>query len=354
MTDTESETEPGMKAVWDSVLPRSTARVPGDAHAELGHVAAPSAPEDLPYELVDRPEPPPVPNGWYAIAASSDLAPGDVRSVIAVQRELVVFRGADGTVHTLDAHCPHMGAHLGGGTVHGDTLACPYHGWKFEGEGTCVEIPYSDTRIPAKACIPSYPTVERVGMVLFWFHAGGAAPQYDVPDIEEVDDPTFTDAYVYRAELVASLQEMAENNIDYTHFHFVHGREALNDSTSQFTTDGPFSTVIERFNDEKLEFTRYTFGPGIALLRVSDLMTIFTATTPIDRRHVRLLWHFYLPTHLAGVADEIMDGVTGEHGLGADRPIWRDKIYRERPLLVKGDGPIAEFRRWYSQFYEGN
>jgi hypothetical protein len=191
-------------------------------------------------------------------------------------------------------------------------------------------------------------------MVLFWYHAGGAEPSYEVPEVDEADDPSFTEPFVYRNEMVASLQDMAENNVDYTHFHFVHRREALDDSTSKFTTDGPFSTVVETFEAEDLTFTRYTYGPGIALLRVPGLMTVLTATTPIDRRHVRLLWHFYLPVSLAGAADDIMDGVTGEFGLGADLPIWRDKIFRERPLLVKGDGPIAEFRRWYSQFYEGN
>lgn len=54
------------------------------------------------------------------------------------------------------------------------------------------------------------------------------------------------------------------------------------------------------------------------------------------------------------MADSVIDGVVGEHGLGADLPIWRDKVFRDRPLLVKGDGPIAEFRRWYEQFYEGS
>jgi len=354
--DSMSEDEvmrPGMKAGWDSVLPRRTPGVLTDAVRSALRVSPPVSVEDLPYELIDRPEPPPVPNGWYAIAASADLGLGVVKPAIAVQRELVVYRGDDGAVHTLDAHCPHMGAHLGGGSVQGDTLACPYHGWRFDGSGDCIEIPYSDARIPSRACVRSYPTVERSGMVLFWFHAGGAAPTYDVPEVQEAGDPAFTDAFVYEAELVASLQEMAENNVDYTHFHFVHRREALNDSTSQFTTDGPFSTVVERFDIEGLVFTRYTFGPGMALLRVPDVMTILTSTTPIDRRHVRLLWHFYLPQHLATSADEIMDGVTGEYGLGADEPIWRDKVFRERPLLVKGDGPITEFRRWYSQFYEG-
>ena len=217
-----------------------------------------------------------------------------------------------------------------------------------------MEIPYNDVRIPPQACVPSYPTRELSGMILCWYHAGGAEPTYEVPTVPEMDDAAYTDAYVYRTELIASLQEMAENNIDYTHFHFVHGREALNDSTSKFTMDGPFSTVVETFESERLEFTRYTYGPGIALLRVPGLMTILTATTPIDRRHVRLLWHFHLPLELAAVADEIMDGVTGAHGLQADVPIWRDKIYREKPLLVAGDGPIHEFRRWYSQFYEGH
>jgi nitrite reductase/ring-hydroxylating ferredoxin subunit len=342
-----------MKAVWTSVIP--TPAPPSSTNGATARgIDMPRAPEDLPYELIDRPAPPPVPNGWYAALGSAELAPGDVRSLIAVQRELVVFRDLGGGVHTLDAHCPHMGAHLGGGEVQGDTLACPYHGWRFGGGGECVQIPYSDARIPSRACVRSYPTVEVAGMVLFWFHAAGAAPGYEVPLIDEVADPGWTDAFVFETELVASLQDMAENNVDYTHFHFVHGREALDDSTSVFTTDGPLSTVVERFDNDSLVFTRETYGPGIALLRVPELMTILTATTPIDRRHVRLLWHFHFPVHLADAAPELMDGVTGEHGLGADIPIWRDKIFRERPLLVKGDGPIADFRRWYSQFYEGN
>jgi phage tail protein X len=54
--------------------------------------------------------------------------------------------------------------------------------------------------------------------------------------------------------------------------------------------------------------------------------------------------------HSIGVVEA---AVTGKHGLSADIPIWRDKIYLERPLLIKGDGAIVEFRRWYSQFYEG-
>jgi nitrite reductase/ring-hydroxylating ferredoxin subunit len=351
---TGSESEPNMKEVWDSVVPRREAEPTADRVKASRPGGLGVAPERLPYDLVDRPEPPPIPNGWYALAASSDVPPGESLTVIALARELVLFRGRDGQVHIIDAFCPHMGAHLGGGEVLGDTLACPYHGWRFAGDGSCVEIPYSDARIPSRACVRSWEVREHAGMILCWYHAGGAAPAYEVPALSEVDDPAYTDAYVYRTELVASLQDMAENNVDYTHFHFVHGRAALNDSTSKFSTDGPFSTVVETFEAEDLTFTRWTYGPGIALLRVPGLMTIFTATTAIDRRHVRLLWHFYLPTELAPLSQDIIDGVTGPHGLNADVPIWRDKVFRDKPLLVKGDGPISEFRRWYAQFYEGN
>ena len=101
MTDVE------VKKAWDSVLPR---KAEGDTPRDL----VSPAPEALPYELVDRPEPPHVPNGWYTACSSHDLAPGERLSFIAVERELVVYRGESGRVSVLDAHCPHMGAHLGG------------------------------------------------------------------------------------------------------------------------------------------------------------------------------------------------------------------------------------------------
>lgn len=351
MTDTERpDTTPpggtGSAPAWDLVIPRDAAPTGAGAHRP--------APEQLPYRLVDRPEPPPVPNGWYAAGTSSDLVPGRVLSFIAVERHLVAFRDEGGVPHVIDAFCPHMGAHLGGGSIQDGAVRCPYHGWRFSGDGTCVEIPYIDGRIPSKACVRTYPVREQDGLVLFWYHAGRAEPSYEVPTFDEAHDPAWSAPHEHRGELVASLQDMAENNVDYTHFFFVHGRAALDESTSAFITDGPFSRVVETFEEEGLTFTRFTWGPGIALLRIPNTATVLTTTTPIDRRHVRLLWHFYFPAGMEAFADEVIAGVVGEHGLGADEPIWRDKVFMERPLLVKGDGPIAEFRRWYEQFYEGS
>jgi phenylpropionate dioxygenase-like ring-hydroxylating dioxygenase large terminal subunit len=335
---------PRRGAIWDMVIPKSS---------DWGFEEHPVAPELGSYHTVDRPEPPPVPNGWYAVT-SSDALIDEPLPFVAVERNLVAFRDAEGVAHVLDAFCPHMGAHLGNGVIEDGCLRCSYHGWRFDGDGACVEIPYSDGRIPSRARVGSHAVREQDGLVLFWHHAGGAAPDYEVPTFDEAHDAEWVGPREFRAEMVASLQDMAENNVDYRHFRFVHGRNENDSSTSEFSTDGPFSTVVERFDAHDLAFTRFTYGPGIALLRIPELATVLTTTTPIDRRHVRLLWHFYFPARIAAAADDVIAGVVGDHGLQADLPIWRDKVFLTKPLLVKGDGPITDFRRWYEQFYEGS
>ncbi|WP_334141046.1 aromatic ring-hydroxylating dioxygenase subunit alpha [Rhabdothermincola sp.] len=295
----------------------------------------------------------PVPNGWYAIVASDELAEGDLVSIRLVDRELVVARDELGRASVLDAHCPHMGAHLGGGRVVGERVKCPYHGWEFGADGRCVRIPYSDSRIPSRARVRSYPVHEADGLVYFWYHAADAPPNFEIPAVPEASDPSWSEAYPWRFELVAALQEMAENNVDYAHFRYVHGKDVIPRDISAFHFDGPCSWVEESLGDG-VSFIRHSYGPGVAILRFPSLMTIVAATTPIDRGNCRLLWHFYFPRELEAAAEDLIVQVTGPYGLQADVPIWRDLSYRERPVLVKGDGPIAEFRRWYAQFYEGN
>ncbi len=356
MTDTTQaadSTTPGeTPALSDALLKMVTPRGEPEPRGVGGlNSAVANAAARLTYELDDRRDPPPIPNGWYSIISSDELAVGQVECVIAVARELVVYRDGSGAAHVIAAHCPHMGSHLGGGTVRGDTIQCPYHGWRFGADGACVEIPYSEARIPSKACVPTYPVCEQDGFVFFWFHAAGQPPAYEIPRLSEFDDPEWSDPYPWRHELTAALQEMAENNVDYAHLKYVHRRQYVPSDTSCFSTAGPFSTVVESLPDGT-DFDRHTWGPGIAILRVPNLMTVFTTTTPIDRRHCRLDWHFHFAKSAEPMSEMMIEGVTGGYGLLADVPIWRDKVFMEQPLLVKADGNIAEFRRWYAQFYD--
>lgn len=96
--------------------------------------------------------PMPYPNGWFGIGSAKDLKPGQHKSFSALGKDFVVFRGENGKVGVLDAHCPHIGAHLGeGGRVVGNCIECPFHNWQFDSDGKCTHIPYTTKSIPAQA-----------------------------------------------------------------------------------------------------------------------------------------------------------------------------------------------------------
>jgi phenylpropionate dioxygenase-like ring-hydroxylating dioxygenase large terminal subunit len=91
------------------------------------------------------------PRGWFVVCFSGDLAVGATRSMRYFGRELADYRGEDGVVRVLDAHCPHLGANLAiGGTVKDNCIRCPFHAWRFGEDGQCVEIPYSKKPIPPR------------------------------------------------------------------------------------------------------------------------------------------------------------------------------------------------------------
>src|SRR5690606_27947912 len=172
----------------------------------------------------------PIPNGWFAVARSADLAPGSVVPAHYFGRDLALFRTEAGEARVVDAYCPHLGAHLAvGGSVQGDTVACPFHGWRFDGaSGACVEIPYaSSERVPGRAAVRAYPVVETNGLVFAWHHATGGDPFYDVPEVPELADPGWLDPHLIEFRIATSCQEMAENNHDHAHFKYVHGTDAV-------------------------------------------------------------------------------------------------------------------------------
>jgi len=104
---------------------------------------------------------------WSGVARSADVPRGGKLRVQSLGRELLVFRGADGVAHVCDAYCPHLGADLGvRSKVVGNTVQCAFHGWRFDGEGQCVKVPYCD-KIPARAKIRTWPTREKDGLISF-------------------------------------------------------------------------------------------------------------------------------------------------------------------------------------------
>lgn len=288
-----------------------------------------------------------VPNGWFVVAEAKDVEPGEVRALRYFDRDLVLFRAADGRPSVMDAHCPHLGAHLAvGGRVEGDCIRCPFHGWKYEGTtGQCVEIPYGEVkRIPPKAHARSYPTLERNHMIWAWYHAQGGEPFYEVPDVPEFSDEAWTPIVVRDFEIRVAAQDMAENNVDFSHFRYVHGTDGIPED--EFLTDGTYKKAVGGGGS----FVREGFGLGLGVLRVKDYVTFLSSTTPLDAGNVHVRWVFTSPkANGAEVAQQAVDSFCA--GVSQDIPIWENKVYRDPPVITKTEKLILEHRRWSSQFY---
>jgi len=79
---------------------------------------------------------------------------------------------------------------------------------------------------------------------------------------------------------------------------------------------------------------------------------MLSAVTPVDDENVHMRWLLTVTANLPEAArDEVVRGITEGSGLEADIPIWENKRFVKNPMLCDGDGPIAEFRRWATQFY---
>jgi nitrite reductase/ring-hydroxylating ferredoxin subunit len=295
----------------------------------------------------ERRYPFPVPNGWFVVAESVGLAPGDVRPLHYFDRDLVLYRTEDGRPRVMDAHCPHLGAHLAvGGRVEQECIRCPFHGWRFDGaSGRCVEIPYGDVKhVPPKAHGRSYPTLERNHMVWAWYHAEGGEPFYDVPEVPEFHDDDWSPIVVRDFRVDVAAQDMAENNVDFAHFRHVHGTDGIPED--EFVTDGTYKRAVGGGGN----FVREGFGLGLGVLRVKGYVTFLSSTTPLDAGSVHVRWVFTAPrANGPDAATQAADSFCA--GVSQDIPIWENKVYRDPPVVTKSEKLILEHRRWSQQFY---
>lgn len=303
----------------------------------------------------------PIPVGWFFVGMPDDVAPGEIKTIRAFGQDLVLWRDEGGVAHLHEAYCPHLGAHIGvGGKVQGNTIQCPFHLWTFKGDGTVDSIPYA-SRINDKACLRSYPVREHYGCLYAWHHPEGAAPEYDLMSIPELDSGELAGPLVKEHIIKCCLQEMAENTVDGAHFQTIHHHPGAAEYEN-VSFDGPLMAMDSKqlFPSSKgpVEGTLCTrsqgFGFGVVRYKTLIEICMLTATTPIEKdlsRQVNIVY-YRNPTQDEKV-DRIAQSFYKEvnRQLGDDIPIWENKIYREKPFLCDGDGPIARFRKWASQFY---
>ncbi|HZP30273.1 MAG TPA: Rieske 2Fe-2S domain-containing protein [Acidimicrobiia bacterium] len=298
---------------------------------------------------------PPYPTGWYLAVESAALEPGAVLALRRFGRELVVFRTASGVATILDAHCPHMGAHLGyGGTVDGEGLRCPFHAWCFGTDGRCRDVPYATVdRVPPVG-LRAWPVHETSGLILVHYSESGAEPAWRMPDLAEWGQPGWLGYETVAWTIRMHVQELAENIPDTAHFHTVHSVSPS--PRAEVETEGHVYRQRTIAGDQ-LVTEQEAFGLGLVWLRSNGTLPVrfLTATTPIDDELVELRLLFLVhegddATELSPAGKAVVDAIA--ENTARDVPIWEHKVYREHPPLVAGDGPIGVLRKWARQFYE--
>lgn len=317
----------------------------------------------------------PIPSGWFQVLYSADLEVGQAKPLEYFDQELVAFRTESGQAKVVDAYCPHMGAHLGygirdqaghGSAVVGESIVCPFHGWAYDGEGKCTNIPYAKNMPPRVArgeqVLGSWHVREVNQCILVWYHPHGDAPSYEPLEVAEArtDNPDWGDFDSYLWEINTHMQEVGENAVDSVHFHYVHGTNDIPDAevmefeghtrrgllrTRNPTPQGVIEGSIENQN----------IGPGLAVVRFSGIVdTVLLAhLTPVTADHTRAFYSFIqkkadADTGKSRIAKAIVRNICQQ--MEEDRVIWDRKKYYEKPMLCDGDGPFAKFRKWYKQF----
>ena len=127
--------------------------------------------------------------GWHCLGLAEDFRDGSPHGIDAFGTRLVVFADSAGKLNVLDGYCRHMGGDLSRGTVKGDDVACPFHDWRWGGNGRCSLVPYAK-RTPRLARTRAWLTTEVNGQLLVWHDPEGSSPSAELtpPTIEGFDE----------------------------------------------------------------------------------------------------------------------------------------------------------------------
>ena len=225
----------------------------------------------------------------------NDGAPLRVR---LLGEDLIAFRDTLGRVGLVDAYCPHRRAPLFFGRNEDCGLRCVYHGWKFDVEGVCVDMPSepADSSFKDKVRLASYPTVERGGLV--WAYLGPKDRMPAPPDYEWLRAPA-SHRFVSKVMEHCNYLQGLEGGLDSSHSSFLHNNR-LGDRSHLRNRDGAPRIEVETTDCGFL---------SIATRRVDD-----------EKNYVRT-YHYILPSH------QIRSGVVSRTGERLDVPMFHGHIW---------------------------
>jgi phthalate 4,5-dioxygenase len=223
---------------------------------------------------------------WIPAAMSSELkADGGPLRLLLLGEKLIGFRDRAGRVGVMDHRCPHRCASLFLGRNEGDGLRCVYHGWKFDVEGHCVDMP----SVPAhqdfkeKVHAKAYQVIERAGII--WVYMGAAAQAPPFPEIEAALLPE-SELTVVFGQRSCNFMQALEGDIDTSHFGFLHGghvdaNELPEDNLLRYTVQNRTPEYYVADSDWGTTYAAHRqAGDGRTYWRFANFLMPFWTQTP--------------------------------------------------------------------------
>jgi phenylpropionate dioxygenase-like ring-hydroxylating dioxygenase large terminal subunit len=287
-------------------------------------------------------------NLWYAVEFSDAIATSP-KLLKVLGREFVLYRTGDGRIQAMDNACVHRGASLAKGSISNNCLVCPYHGWEYQADGTCVKIPSQapTVKIPQAAKMNTYPVQEKYGWI--WFYLGDEAPG-DLPTMSNFPQVKSAGLRSIQGKFFwnANYERVLENGLDFAHAPFVHAGAFGNPDAPEIADlvienypDGASATVdlaatpprglwklLVKGERAPIKTRTGFFLPNLTFLEVYlpfGQLTIWTAHVPIDLHTTVSKWINF------------RNFFTGK---------WADKdAYNRTMKIFEQDKPIVESQR---------
>jgi len=178
---------------------------------------------------------------WIPALLDSELPERDgppVR-IKLLGENLIAFRDTEGRIGVIDEFCAHRGVSLWFGRNEECGLRCPYHGWKYDVTGQCVDLPSEPgERVSSRIKLKSYPSVERGGVI--WIYMGPPPEKPPLPNFEWVHLPASHRVITKRWQESNYLQAL-EGGIDSSHVSFLHRGDLASDPFHRNTAGAKFA-----------------------------------------------------------------------------------------------------------------
>ena len=309
-------------------------------------------------------------NQWYAILPASQVKKGQVLGVRRLSMDLALFRTAAGELGCVVDKCSHRGAALSIGTVHGDTLRCPFHGLTYSTEGECRQVPAlgKATKQDISRFNVKFPTVREIyGIIYLWYGEGEPSEPLPFFTNELSEDSVYSE---FGDKWNAFYSRCIENQLDVLHLPFVHhntigrGNKTLVNGPKVLFENHILVTSAENEVDTGQQpkppeactirdtYLSFIF-PNLWMNHISDKMRIVVYFAPVDQANTILYLRFYANVS----SNRYLNNAAAFFGQFGNFIIERQdrrvvvtqrpkmSAYHSKENLLQGDGPVITYRR---------